>query len=139
MKEITKNYFVSSQVAIKDIDHFKKEGFEVIVCNRPNNEEPNQPNFESISKECKRLGIEFYNFPLSPGELNLARIQETKKIIEDGKKTLAYCRTGTRCITLWACAEIQNQEVNEILKLSAKVGYDLNHLEEIFTSLKSAS
>ena len=138
MKEVTKNYFVSPQILASDVKLLKEQGFETIVCNRPDNEEPNQPDFESINKECSRLGLKFYNYPLSPGDLNLERVLETKGLLEEGKKILAYCRTGTRCITLWACAEVANKEVKEILKISENAGYDLNHMEEILSSLKTA-
>ena len=139
MRKVTNHYFVSSQIESTDVKSLKDQGFEFIVCNRPDGEEPNQPDFKSIEKECLKLGIKFYNYPLSPGDLNLERVLETKEIIEKDKKTLAYCRTGTRCITLWACAEVTSKEVKEILKISENAGYDLNHLEEIFTSLKAAS
>ena len=139
MRKVTNHYFVSSQIESTDVKSLKDQGFEFIVCNRPDGEEPNQPDFKSIEKECLKLGIKFYNYPLSPGDLNLERVLETKEIIEKDKKTLAYCRTGTRCITLWACAEVTNKEVKEILKISENAGYDLNHLEEIFISLKAAS
>ena len=138
MKEVTKNYFVSPQILASDVKLLKEQGFETIVCNRPDNEEPNQPDFESINKECSRLGLKFYNYPLSPGDLNIERVLETKGLLEEGNKILAYCRTGTRCITLWACAEVANKEVKEILKISENAGYDLNHMEEILSSLKTA-
>ena len=38
MKEVTKNYFVSPQIVPGDIELLKEQGFEVIVCNRPNKE-----------------------------------------------------------------------------------------------------
>ena len=139
MKEVTKNYFVSPQILASDVKLLKEQGFETIVCNRPDNEEPNQPDFESINKECSRLGLKFYNYPLSPGDLNIERVLETKGLLEEGNKILAYCRTGTRCITLWACAEVANKEVKKILKISENAGYDLNHMEEILSSLKTAS
>ena len=139
MKQVTKNYFVSPQIDPGDIGLLKEQGFEIIVCNRPDREEPNQPDFESINKECSRLGLKFYNHPISPGDLNLERVLKTKSMLEESKKTLAYCRTGTRCIMLWACAEVTNKEVKEILKISQEAGYDLNHMEEILSSLKIAS
>ncbi len=139
MKEVTKNYFVSSQIEVNDVELLKNKGFEIVVCNRPDGEEPDQPDFKSINEECSKLGIKFCNYPLSPGDLNLERVLETKEIIEEDKKTLAYCRTGTRCITLWACAEVANKEIEEILEISEEAGYDLSHMEEILSSLKAAS
>ena len=139
MRKVTNHYFVSPQIESTDVKSLEEQGFEFIVCNRPDGEEPNQPDFKSIEEECLKSGIKFYNYPLSPGDLNLERILETKAIVEGGKKTLAYCRTGTRCIILWACAEVANKEVKEILKISENAGYDLNHMEEILSSLKSVS
>ena len=39
MIKVSDNYYVSSQISEEDLDYFKNEGFDLIVCNRPNGDE----------------------------------------------------------------------------------------------------
>ena len=50
MRKVTNHYFVSQQIESADVKSLKDQGFESIVCNRPDGEEPNQPDFKSIEK-----------------------------------------------------------------------------------------
>ena len=73
-----------------------------------------------------------------PGDVDFDKISKTFEIISKNKKTLAYCRTGTRSITLWAFASCNNMEVDEILGAVTEAGYDLNHLRDVFTGYKAS-
>ena len=139
MKKVSDNYYVSSQISEEDIDLFHKEGFSLIVCNRPNGEEETQTDFELIQKRCESMGLIFINLPMIPGDLQSELIFETKKILDKNHKTLAYCRTGTRCINLWACANVFKENVDETIKMAAEAGYDLNHLRSLLVSIRSSS
>ena len=139
MKKVSDNYYVSSQISEEDLVSFKNEGFSLIVCNRPNGEEENQTDFELIRKQCESIGLIFMNLPMVPGDLQSELIFETKKILDTNQKTLAYCRTGTRCINLWACANVFKEEVDETIKMASRAGYDLDHLRPMLDSIHSSS
>jgi len=139
MKKVSDNYYVSSQISEEDLVSFKNEGFSLIVCNRPNGEEENQTDFELIRKQCESIGLTFMNLPMVPGDLQSELIFETKKILDTNQKTLAYCRTGTRCINLWACANVFKEEVDETIKMASRAGYDLDHLRPMLDSIHSSS
>ena len=111
----------------------------MIVCNRPNGEEDNQTDFELIHKRCESIGLTFINLPMIPGDLQSELIFETKKILDTNQKTLAYCRTGTRCINLWACANVFKEKVDETIKMASRAGYDLDHLRPMLDSIHSSS
>ena len=74
-----------------------------------------------------------------PGDLQSELILETKKILDSNKKTLAYCRTGTRCINLWACANVFKEKVDETIKMGTEAGYDLDHLRPMLDAIHSSS
>ena len=139
MKKVSDNYYVSSQISEEDLVSFKNEGFSLIVCNRPNGEEENQTDFELIRKQCESIGLIFMNLPMVSGDLQSELIFETKKILDTNQKTLAYCRTGTRCINLWACANVFKEEVDETIKMASRAGYDLDHLRPMLDSIHSSS
>lgn len=123
----------------KDIAQLKQEKFECVLCNRPDNEEQYQPSVEMIKSECLANGIEFLHLPISPGDFNLEVIMETEKVLKTAKKTLAYCRTGTRSTMLWAFAKTKDLEVDEVLKITDNSGYNFQHLKELLETYKSTS
>ena len=139
MKKVSDNFYVSSQIGEEDLVSFKNEGFSLIVCNRPNGEEENQTDFELIQKQCESIGLTFINLPMISGNLQSEIIFETKKILDTNQKTLAYCRTGTRCINLWACANVFKENVDETIKMASRAGYDLDHLRPMLDSIHSSS
>ena len=139
MNKVTDNFFVSSQIDEGDISFLKEQGIDLVICNRPNGEEPNQTNFELIEETCKKAEIDFIHLPMVPGDLSPELITETKNLIDQTKKTLAYCRTGTRCINLWACANAIDNDIDETIKLATDAGYDLDHLIPLLEVLNSTS
>ena len=43
---------------------------------------------------------------------------------------LAFCRTGTRCTTLWALSQAAEQDNQSILTTAGQAGYDLSKLAD---------
>ena len=139
MKRIYENFYAANQIQAKDIAQLKQEKFECVLCNRPDNEEQDQPSVEMIKSQCLANGIEFLHLPISPGDFNLEVIMETEKVLMTAKKTLAYCRTGTRSTMLWAFAKTKDLEVDEVLKITDHSGYNFQHLKELLETYKSTS
>ncbi len=130
MREITPSFFVArKQITRSDIKEIKKRGFKSILCNRPDNEETNQPDYQEIKKEADHLRIECAFLPLINGEINEDIIKETAHLLQTlPKPLLAYCRTGTRSITLWALANVDKMDKETRYKIMEKAGYSLQHL-----------
>ncbi len=139
MIKVTDNFYVSSQISEEHINYFKEQGFNLVICNRPNGEESGQTDFELIEASCKQAEIDFVNLPMIPGSLSTELITETKVLIDKNVKTLAYCRTGTRCINIWACANAIDNDVDETIELATDAGYDLDHLRPLLVELNSTS
>ena len=139
MIKVTDNFYVSSQISEEHINYFKEQGFNLVICNRPDGEEPGQTDFKLIEASCKQAEIDFVNLPMIPGSLSAELITETKVLIDKNVKTLAYCRTGTRCINIWACANAIDSDVDETIELATDAGYDLDHLRPLLVELNSTS
>ena len=139
MKRIYENFYAANQIQAKDIAQLKQEKFECVLCNRPDNEEQDQPSVEMIKSQCLANGIEFLHLPITPGDFNLEAIMETEKVLKTAKKTLAYCRTGTRSTMLWAFAKTKDLEVDEVLKITDHSGYNFQHLKDLLETYKSTS
>ncbi len=70
--KLDEEYFVTSQITIDILDQIKKEGFDVIINNRPDNEEEKQPLSLEFSA-AKSLGLKYVYNPV-----NLSTLSEKK-------------------------------------------------------------
>ena len=86
----------------------------------------------------KKKSLEFIDLEMVPGDINFETIKRTKEILDTNKKVFAYCRTGTRSITLWAFASCYTKEVVDIISEVRNAGYELAHLKDVFVSFKSS-
>lgn len=118
---------VSPQIFADDISEIIAAGFKSIICNRPDGEAFDQPDYQDIANAAKENGIDIIFQPIIAGTLNINDAQNfSSHLTSLPKPVFTYCRTGTRCITLWAIAEReQGTNIDEIINHCAKLGYDV--------------
>ncbi len=125
-KKVTDALTVSPQIQADDIEAIKSAGFRSILCNRPDNEEPGQPAFAAIEAAAEAAGIEIRHQPVISGGLTQEDVDGFKEVVREmPKPVFAYCRSGTRCIMLWALAESADRPMAEVLEIARKAGYNL--------------
>jgi uncharacterized protein (TIGR01244 family) len=101
IREINDEYSVSPQIAVEDLDQIKALGFKSIVCNRPDDEDPGQPDFALIEARAKELGIETAHIPVvgqPSGEAVKAMVDALDEL---PKPMLGYCRSGNRSTVIY--------------------------------------
>ena len=77
MKKVTGCFYVSSQIDVDSVRFAKEQGFDQIICNRPNNEENDQVDYEVIEAEAIDQGLEFHFVPICSGNINLEAVSYT--------------------------------------------------------------
>lgn len=99
--ELTDTFSMAGQIQPEDVAQLAAAGYETIICNRPDDEEPNQPSMDRIEEACTEVGITFIRYPVNaltfPGD-DLVAMDDA---MNSDKKTLAYCRSGARSTNLW--------------------------------------
>jgi sulfide:quinone oxidoreductase len=125
-RTITSGLSVSPQITAEDVKTAKDHGFRAIICNRPDGEGMDQPNFEEIEGAAKALGLEARYLPIVAGKVMDDDAEAFGKLLEDlPGPVLAYCRTGTRSATLWSLAVAKTKPVADILAATQAAGYDM--------------
>ena len=128
---------VSDQIRIEDLKEIHAQGYKTIFCNRPDHESEGQLDFSAIEKEAQKLGIKSIHQPVVGGQISDDDIAKFGSYFENAQKPIfAYCRTGTRCSTLWALSHTKKLPVDEILSKAQNAGYDLSALRDRLNSLK---
>ncbi|NRG19983.1 TIGR01244 family phosphatase [Rhizobiales bacterium] len=126
IKRVTGTLSVSPQISVADITEIAAAGFRSIVCNRPDGEGADQPTFDEIQDKARSLGLEVRYLPVVAGKVRDEDAAEFKvAMAELPKPTLAYCRTGTRSVTLWALSQGASMPVPDILAAAKAAGYDM--------------
>lgn len=119
-------YFVASQLVEENFATLKAQGFERIINNRPDLESEDQPSGESLKKAADLVGLEYISNPIDLSKLSQEHVSCQVDALSTVKKTLAFCRTGTRSSVLWVL--LNNAQGGDYDNLSSYVsskGFDL--------------
>jgi len=102
IRKIDDRFSVTGQILPEQIDEVVALGFTAIICARPDNEEPGQPNFDVVARAAQAKGIAMYHIPVSGqlGEGQIIRFHEA--MTQCDGPVLGYCRSGARAGSLYA-------------------------------------
>jgi len=127
-RRVTDQFSVSPQIAVGDVAQAATEGFVLIINNRPDGEDPAQPDGAEIEAAARAAGLDYVAIPVRGGP-DAAQVLAQRQALEaaDGP-VLAYCRSGTRSIVTWAIGQAQagNVDRQTLISLGAEAGYDLS-------------
>ncbi|MGO3406963.1 TIGR01244 family sulfur transferase [Marinomonas sp.] len=127
---LASNYFVAPQIAVADLLQLKALGFESIINNRPDHEVDDQPLSIELEKAAAELGLEYVHNPVDLKTLSESEVDAQVAALAGEKKTLAFCRTGTRSSVLWVLLNsAQGVNYNDLKTLVAGKGFDLSRCE----------
>ena len=120
------NVLVSGQIQARDVAAFAAAGVTMIVNNRPDWEEPDQPPGAEIEAAARAAGLDYAHIPVS-GALSQEQVSAMGEALANAEgKILLFCRSGTRSTYLWALARTrQGADADELLHQAARAGYDL--------------
>ncbi len=126
IKSISSSLSVCPQITAQDVQKIADLGFRSIVCNRPDGEGADQPVFDEIEAAAKKLGLETRYLPVISGKVSDEDADAFGKAMNEiPRPVLAYCRTGTRCATLWSLSQAETMTVADILAATKSAGYDM--------------
>ena len=126
IRELDEKTLVSGQIDPAEVAELKAAGVTMIVCNRPDGEEPGQPTAAEVEDAAQAAGVEFRNIPIIRG-IGPSDVEAMEEALEAaGGKVLAYCRSGNRSALAWAVARRkQGASLEELETAAANAGVDL--------------
>jgi len=129
IKQLETSCSVLGQIEVTDIPEIYEKGFTTLICNRPDSELEAGLHSSVIETEAKRLGIVFVYNPIFPTGLTpeSLEIQASAKAESKGP-VLAYCRSGMRSTMVWSLLKAGILSVDEIIKVAASAGYNIDGL-----------
>jgi uncharacterized protein (TIGR01244 family) len=126
LRKLDDHTFVSGQVAVGEVAGFAAQGITVLVNNRPDGENPDQPAAVDIEAAARAAGISYRFVPVQRGigPAEVEGMREAMQAAGDGS-LLAYCRSGTRSALTWALAKrAEGASAADVTKCVLDAGFD---------------
>lgn len=140
IRRVSERYSVSPQIAPDDLEILRERGFALVINNRPDGEEPNQPAAEAIEAAAEAAGIAYRAIPVAGGFSQSQVAAMAEAIAGADGPVFAFCRTGTRSTLLWALAEAsQGGDPDTIAAAAASAGYDIAPVRTAVEQLSATS
>ena len=128
IRKVTDDFSVAPQIAPGDLAQAAKDGFKLVINNRPDGESPGQPTSAEMEAAAKAAGMAYVHIPVmgGPGPAQVEAV--TQAIAQADGPVLAFCRSGTRSIVTWSIGQAQTGAMprGELVSLGANAGYDLS-------------
>ena len=139
IKTIAPDFSVSPQLTAQDVGLAASKGYRAILINRPDGEASEQPNHEEIFAAAERHGLNVRYIPVTPGDITRADVSNFATAMRElPAPVLAYCRTGTRSVSLWALLQAGHLSADSILKTASDAGYDISGLKDRLSAENAA-
>ncbi|MGE3143208.1 MAG: TIGR01244 family sulfur transferase [Hyphomonadaceae bacterium] len=125
---VTPDFAVAPQIERADFARAAAMGFKTIISNRPDGETPGQLTAADAAVAAQAAGLTFKAIPFA-GPPPAEAVSATAAFLgEASGPILAFCRSGTRSITVWAFAEVKSgrRTPDDVITLAAAAGYDLS-------------
>lgn len=126
IRQLSDKVMVSGQIAPHEVAGLAAQGVTVLVNNRPDGEEPDQPLAVEIENAAAAAGISYHFVPIIRG-IGPADVEEMQKAVREAKdgKLLAFCRSGRRSALALAIAKHEEgASVEEVTQRLIDAGFD---------------
>ena len=126
IRKITDELSVAPQISACDVGAIAAAGFRAVICNRPDGESSDQPCCQEIESAVIGSGLAWRLQPVRSGGVTLEDALAFGALMAElPKPVLAYCRSGTRCATLWCLSQAGKRPLPDILARAQAAGYDM--------------
>ncbi len=126
IRQLGDTVMVSGQVASHEVAGLAEQGVTMLVNNRPDGEEPGQPQASEIEVAAGQAGIAYRFVPIirGIGPADVEAMQEALRECGDGK-LLAFCRSGGRsALTVALAHRAQGASREEVEQRLSQAGFD---------------
>lgn len=127
-RRLSDTMFASPQIGPEEVAAAADRGITLIVNNRPDGEDPGQPDGAEIEAAARAAGMDYLAIPITQSGFSEAQVAALVSALAkaDGA-VLGYCRSGTRSTLLWSLAQAQlGRSPEEIASAAAEAGYDIS-------------
>ena len=126
IRQLDHRTLVSGQIAPQEVAALAQQGVTVLVNNRPDGEEPDQPLAAELEAAAAEAGIAYRYVPIQRG-IGPSDVEAMREAIDEAGdgKVLAFCRSGTRSALVCALAHREEgASREEVERRLSEAGFD---------------
>jgi|ERR1700676_3957882 uncharacterized protein (TIGR01244 family) len=125
---VSQKVALAPQPKISDFQEFKRQGFTMVVNNRPDGEDPSQPGSAAEEAAARAAGLGYVHIPVTNTAMTKDDARRLMETIERAPgPVVAHCRSGARSFYLWVLAcGLDSHTDAELLAKAAELGVDTN-------------
>ncbi len=141
IRKVNDGFAVAEQLSVSDVADLAAQGVKSLICNRPDGEVAGQPSYAEIAAAAQQQGMSIRHVPIVSGQFGPTDVQAfADALAELPQPIIAYCRTGTRSINLWALVQGgKGMSGADLLSVGNAAGYDLSDCVRRLEAEDSAS
>jgi sulfide:quinone oxidoreductase len=126
IRHLSPELSVAPQILPMELRALHEAGFRSVICNRPDGEGADQPNFDEIEIAAQQAGLHARYLPAESGKVSDEQGAAFGALLAElPKPVLAFCRTGMRSTTMWALSQAGQMPLPQIIERSSQAGFDL--------------
>ena len=131
IRTVDQGFAVAPQFQPGEMQALADAGYVAVICNRPDGEEDGQPPIADMRAAAQDAGLAFHHIPVWGGQFPDGAIAAFRAVrMGTQGPLLAYCRTGTRSITLDTLANPAGLDADRLIERAAAAGYDLSQFRD---------
>ena len=139
-RRLTASFTAAPQIAPEDVAALKRQGFALVINNRPDGEEPGQPSGAEIEAAAHAAGLAYRAIPVAGGFAREQVSAMAEALGEAGGPVFAFCRSGTRSTLLWSLAQASmGGDPDAIAAAAVAAGYDIAPVRAAVEQLAATS
>ena len=132
-RQLDEKTLVDGQIGPDDVAMLKAMGVTLIVNNRPDGEDANQPTSDEIEAAARDVGLDYRHVPIARGlgPSDIDAMREAMHSVGEGK-LFAFCRSGNRSTLAWAVARnVDGVSREELDQIANEAGFDLGPIAHL--------
>jgi uncharacterized protein (TIGR01244 family) len=125
-RQLAPGVLVAGQIDEADLAKARDLGVALIINNRPDGEEPGQPDAATMASAAAALGLEYLYAPVR-GMPGAEAVEAIGSALAEQTPVLIHCKSGMRSTVAWAiAASREGQSREDIVSGAADAGFDLS-------------
>ena len=129
LRPLSAQVFAARQINQEDLEDARQRGIALVINNRLDGEDPDQPSSAEMEKRVRAAGLDYAWIPVA-GRPTRADAEALSGLLADGRSALIYCRSGMRSAATWAMAAVGSgaMSADEARAAAMEAGFDLSGL-----------
>jgi len=127
IRRVTPEFAVAPQLTADDMAEAARQGFTLVINNRPDGEAEDQPSSAEMQRAAEAAGLAYHHIPVRGGPTEEQVAAVARAVAEAKGPVLAFCRSGTRSIVTWSIGRAMDGADRALLIAEGRnAGYDLS-------------